>query len=317
MNKPKYARKKLFERDPSLNLTITAGDKEIFMLLYHYRFLTSTQLSLMTGRTQKSLSERLKNLFRDEWLDYPPMQFKILGYNHSRVYALADKGAILVHKMIGDPSILRKRWTYLNDSLSIRFPIEHEVAVSNVYGVLHSSCRKIAGLELIDPLEIVQNRPIAPSSKKTGLKYGFSFKVTTTKKFQVIPDGGWGLRISGIKENPFQQYFFLEVDQGTEPLKRTTTKGTDIYKKYQKYIAAHRQKLFSKNFGFKKVRILLIAPNEQRMKAMIELNRQTNKEAPGLFKFSYTDLAINTDHPEDMFKQSWFNAKGEGVDLIS
>ena len=87
------------ENPPAFRLT--EDDVELVRLLARHRFLRSTHLAGLTGRSLDRTNDRLHRLFHTGYIDRPRAQ---LDYYPNRgaapmVYALGDKGARLLTEL--------------------------------------------------------------------------------------------------------------------------------------------------------------------------------------------------------------------------
>ena len=78
------------------------------------------------------------------------------------------------------------------------------------------------------------------------------------------------------------------------------------------YIASYKKELFSEYFGFKKVRILTVTKSDDRIKSMIQVNKNLHDTGNGynLFLFTKNEL-INIDKSVKLFGPIWINGRGK------
>jgi len=305
--RPKYLRKAIAP------IHLKPIHEEILKLLYQYRFLNTNQLIAMTGKTYKAVKKAMNDLYNDFYVDRPEAQKKELGYNAPMVSAISDKGAKVVARLYDDRTITKLNWTLKNKNLQGDF-LEHDLMISQFYAGLKLLERKFKEIKFISPQTIINNRFSSPSLKSNPLKKKEKIK----REFNVLPDGAFGIDyIDPEIQKRTIKYFFLEADQATEPIARKDFFQSSINKKLTLYISSRNQKLFSANFGFKNVRVLFITKTERRLKNMIKLNQEINKEAPRLFKFALAEKVLNLDIPENIIARAWINGKGETCDLLN
>src|ERR1700737_637418 len=80
----RYHRKRTGKR-----ITLSPRDREIFTLLYRYRYLRSTFIHAFVGGNEKRLIERLGDLFHEGYLNRPPQQWQAFNARYTpAVYEL-------------------------------------------------------------------------------------------------------------------------------------------------------------------------------------------------------------------------------------
>ena len=308
-------RRKRYEREPVGRFQLTGQDVNILKLVYQNRFLASSHIVALMGKNRKSILRRLQLLFHTGYLDRPKAQVTTHGYNSPMVYALGNRGAEVLAVEYDDESILRINWTEKNKNAKTMF-LEHSLMVSEFLTVVRRACERVRGAEFIPPEEIIKNRVNPPSDPANPL----SWQVGGKNKgycFSMIPDSAFGLRI--MDETTGRQgivYYFLEADRATMPVVRHNLFRSSIYKKIKGYTASHEERLFSQNFGFKKVFVLMLTLSYERINNMIKLNQQINPRAQGLFKFAEYSTAVNLDRPEYVLGLAWTDGKGRTGNMI-
>src|SRR5882672_11024601 len=76
---------------------LTDGDVAIVRLLARHRFLRSTHIAALVGRSLDRTNERLRGLFDTSYVDRPRAQLDYYPRGSApMVYALADRGARLL-----------------------------------------------------------------------------------------------------------------------------------------------------------------------------------------------------------------------------
>ena len=304
-------------RDSSIGLKLTARDIEILKLVYRNRFLSSEYIIALLGHNRKSILRRLYLLFHAGYLDRPKAQIVACENNSAMVYALGNRGAEVLAGEYGDAAIAKVNWTEKNKNSKGMF-LEHTLMVAEILTVIQLACRKVRGLEYISAEEIIGNRLMPPSDPANPL----SWKVEKNEKnrfaLSVIPDGAFGLRITD--ENTGRQqayYYFLEADRATMPVFRHSLMRSSIYKKLVGYTASREGKLFSQNFGFKKVFVLTVTLSDERIQNMIDLNKKFHPKVTGyrMLKFANINM-VELKKPEMILGLAWMNGQGKRVNLI-
>ena len=72
------------------------------------------------------------------------------------------------------------------------------------------------------------------------------------------------------------------------------------------------EQLFSEYFGFKKVLILTVTKSDNRIKSMIQVNKNLHEKGSGykLFLFTKNEL-IDIEKSGKLFEQIWINGRGK------
>jgi len=235
------------------------------------------------------------------------------------VYGLGNKGASLLVSELDMPAETVD-WSRKNRDAKEIF-LEHTLMVSRILMTFRLACQRQRNVEFIEPEHLIKCRQKPPTIKTHAL----SWRVNIQKgeygqkrnfSFNMIPDSVFGLRI--LKSNGHKEmYFFLEADRSTMPIKRTNFYRSSFFKKMVGYLASYRNELFSKYFGFKKVRILTVTKSDERINNMIIVNKSLHNMGNGYNLFLFAkDNAIDIQTPERIFKQIWINGRGRKDSLL-
>lgn len=229
------------------------------------------------------------------------------------VYGLGNKGANLLASELDLP-VETVDWSRKNRDAKEIF-LEHTLMVSRILTTFRLACQKQRDVEFIEPEKLINNRRKPPTIKTHAL----SWRVKISKgqygqkrnfTFNMIPDSVFGLRMKKENRNK-ETYFLIEADRATMPIRRTNFFRSSFYKKMVGYVASYRNELFSEYFGFKKIRILTVTKSDERIKSMIQANKELHETGNGynLFLFTKNEL-INIDKPGKLFGQIWINGRG-------
>jgi hypothetical protein len=312
-------RRKRFQRDSKISLSLTERDREILRWVYQHRFLSSEQITCLVDGSRQGILRRLNLLFHAGFLDRPRRQKVALGHNHCLVYGLGNKGAGLLSSEYDLPSETVD-WSGKNRNAKDFF-LEHTLMVSRILVALRLACRKEQDIEFIEPQHLIRNRQ-RPSGLKT---HALSWPVYIRRGdygqkrnlwFNMIPDSVFGLRVRNNGSSR-EIYFFLEADRATMPVRRTNLYRSSFLKKMVGYLASHKNGLFGKYFGFKKVRVLTVTKSDERIRSMIRVNKELHDLGNGynLFLFTIHDK-INIQRPKRIFRQIWISGQGKKEDLL-
>lgn len=313
-------RRSRYERvKPARPFKVTGRDLEIVRFVYQYRFLTSDQITALTGGSKQGVSRRLNLLFHSGWLDRPRSQLLIpdrIGArcNHSMIYALGKIGAKYLSAEL-DLSLSTVNWTAKNNELKSGFFLEHTLMVAQFMIKVQLACKKARGVVFISQDEIVNKRtePIWANNKELGFQVNVYLRKNQRKPFiiAVVPDAAFGLRFLDKPKGRNESYFFVEADRATMPIRRASLLRSSFYKKMLGYHHAWKTGIFEKTFHFRNARVLTVTTSQERIDNMIEVGREmdTRKRGLGMFLFASQSI-LNLDDPKEVFMPVWFSGKG-------
>jgi hypothetical protein len=146
---------------------VTDGDVAIIRQLARHRFLRSTHIAALAGRSLDRTNDRLGKLFHAEYIDRPRAQldrFPSTGSSHF-VYALADRAARLLIECDGI-EFANVEWSRKNRKAGRPF-IEHQLEIMDFYVDLECATRARTDVKLIHPEEMVATFPDQRTSPVT------------------------------------------------------------------------------------------------------------------------------------------------------
>ncbi|UYN96099.1 MAG: replication-relaxation family protein [Enhydrobacter sp.] len=248
---------------------LTEDDVRIVRLVARYRFVQSTHIASLVGRSLDRTNDRLRLLFHAGYLDRPRAQLDYYPSTGSApmVYALADKGARLLAQ--DDPAKGGTEWSRRNREAGRPF-IEHQLGVMDFQVALQLGVQRQPDLELISAEELIASFPSTPSAKRNPFALHARLPQSgLLHAVAVIPDLAFGLRF----RDGSRRCFMVEIDRGTMPVSRTDIRQTSIDRKLRSYLAAYAERQHEKRFGWKTFRVLFVVPDEGRLEAMTEVAR--------------------------------------------
>jgi hypothetical protein len=322
MTEGKRRRKPRFKRDPANapGFRLTERDIEIIKLVHKHRFLSSEQIfALIEGSTQQ-LARRLQLLFHAGYLDRPKAQLARVHegiFNQPMVYALGKEGALLLSLRMDVP-LSKVDWSAKNRESKGLF-IDHTLMVADFMIAIQLACEQTPGLRYIDTEAIINNRPVSAPGKTGPLSWVVNIPIRDGKKWPMtmVPDGAFGIEITDQTGQKEIKYFFLEGDRSSMPITRSTLAKSSFQKKMQGYILSFKDKLYSQNFGFKKIQVLTVAISNARIESMLKLNTLLDPQKKGYGLFLFTrDIAVDPTNPKNILGKTWVNGRGERVRLI-
>jgi Replication-relaxation len=263
---------------------LTDGDVEIVRLLARHRFLRSTHIAALIGRSLDRTNDRLKGLFHHGYLDRPRSQLDYYPNGSApMVYALADRGARLLIARDGI-DFANVEWSRNNRRAGRPF-VDHQLEIMDFYIALQCAMRDRVDACLIHPDELVAAFPdqsFSPSNP-------FALRVKTSIKgvqqeIGLVPDLAFGI----LYPNGSRRCFFVEIDRGTMPVVRSDITQTSFERKMRAYLSAHASKQHERHFGWKTFRVLTVTTDEYREQTMrnaLSKLHVANAPGPALFLF--------------------------------
>jgi hypothetical protein len=244
---------------------LTDDDIAIVRHLARHRFLRSTHIAALVGRSLDRTNDRLSGLFHHGYIDRPRAQLDYYPTSGSApmVYALANRGARLLIERDGI-QFANVAWSRKNREAGRPF-IEHQLEIVDLYVSLAQATLDRADVYLIHADEMQATFLDQPSSDR---RNPFSLRVKlaeqgTVREMGLVPDLAFALELSdGSRRN-----FMVEIDRGTMPILRTNFLQTSFERKMRAYLTAHAGKLHER-FGWKIFRVLTVTTDEYRIRSM-------------------------------------------------
>src|SRR6202049_4540057 len=292
---------------------VTDDDVAIVRQLARHRFLRSTHIAALVGRSLDRPNDRLSRLFHAGYLDRPRAQLDYYPTSGSApiVYALADRGArLLIHH--DGIEFANVEWSRNNRRAGRPF-IEHQLEIMDFYVSLQCAARARADVQLIHPDEMAADFP----DQRVAARSPFTLRVTlshrgTMHEMGLVPDFAFGLTLAdGSHRN-----FLVEIDRGTMPVVRSDTfRQTSFEEKMRAYLTAHAAKQHERQFGWKTFRVLTVTTDDRRARTMMAALRRLHvPHSPGalLFFFAIRDGLRGADP----LAHAWQDGNGRDVRLM-
>lgn len=295
---------------PSFRLT--DDDVEIVRVVARHRLIRSTHIAELVGRSLDRTNDRLMRLFHAGYLDRPRAQldrFPSSGSSHF-IYALADKGMRLLREE-GGVEFRNTEWSRKNREAGRPF-IEHQIEIVNFQVALQRAVSERGGLHLMGADEMTPANFGSRSHRdRTALMLRARTGHGQTRETGVVPDLSFGLDLSdGSRRN-----FFVEIDRGTMPVRRSDPDQTSFEGKMRVYIAVHATKQHERLFGWKNFRVLTVTTDQARLRTMqaaLQKLRIPRSIGPSLFLFAtYGDLRV-----ADPLANEWQDGNGRPTPLL-
>jgi len=258
----------------------------ILLQLARYRFLRSTHIAELVGRSLDRTNDRLCRLFHAGYVDRPRAQLDYYPTTGSApmVYALADLGAHLLRER-RQTAAVGDAWSRKNREAGRPF-IEHQLEIVDFQVSLERAVRQRGDIAVIHPAELVSEFPEQtrrmrdPLSMRVGVPHNGK-----TQEVGLVPDLVFGIRFS----DGSRRCFMVEIDRGTMPITRADVAQTSFARKMKAYIAAHAAKKHESQFAWKTFRVLTVTTDPGRAQSMKDALRELSAArsiGPNLFLFA-------------------------------
>lgn len=281
-------------------------------LLARHRFLRSTQIAALVGRSLDRTNDRLSRLFHAGYVDRPRAQ---LDYYPDRgaapmVYALADRGARLLIERDGI-AFANLEWSRKNRQAGRPF-IEHQLEIMDFYVGLQIAVKRRADVAVIHSDELVASFPnqVINATSPFALRTRFNHHGNVVN-VGIVPDLVFGLR---FRDNS-RRCFMVEIDRGTMPIVRANFLQTSFDRKMRAYLSAHAARQHEQQFGWKTFRVLTVTTDATRAQSMREALADIyvpHSPGPSLFFFTTRgEMRVS-----DPLLHKWTSGDGRGVSLL-
>jgi hypothetical protein len=291
---------------------LTDDDVVIIRQLARHRFLRSTHIAALVGRSLDRTNDRLSRLFHAGYIDRPRAQLDYYPTAGSApmAYALADRGARLLIERDGI-DFANVEWSRKNRQAGRPF-IEHQLEIVDFYVALQQAVSRRQEVRLIHPDEIIASFPDQTFSSRNpfALRVRLSHQ-GTMHEISVVPDLVFGLSFP----DGSRRCFVVEIDRGTMPIARTDISQTSLERKMRAYLTAHAAKQHERQFGWKTFRVLIVTTDEYRVHSSIEELRRlrvAGSPGPSLFFFATRSELCGTNP----LSRVWQDGNGREARLI-
>jgi hypothetical protein len=277
---------------PEVPFELTSRDCDILRLFERHRFLRSHHIGALVGGSAQQILRRLALLFHHGYLERPRAQLTYYHRPGSRhiVYGLGNKGGSLVKREAGAGS-RRGAWGEKNRAIGRMF-LEHALCVSDVMVTLELACRRLG------TVRVVYESELTPCERRRPFQW--RVQISPATRLGVVPDQVFALESNGAT-GVEQQYFFLEADRGTMPVKRRSLVQTSMHLKFLAYAATWAQNLHHTKFGFHRFRVLVVTKSEARRQSLVESCAQLERGRGSLLFANKSVL----ENPDLLFAPVW------------
>jgi hypothetical protein len=291
---------------------VTDADVAIVRQIARHRFLRSTHIAALVGRSLDRTNDRLSRLFHAGYIDRPRAQLDYYPSAGSApmVYALADLGAHLLLER-DRTHCANAEWSRKNRDGGRPF-IDHQLEIMDFYVALELAVRGRSDIRLIHSDELVAAFPEKTRRMRNPLTMQISvFREGKADKVSLIPDLIFGI---GYRDGS-KRCFMVEIDRGTMPISRSDLTQTSFKRKMRAYLAAHASGQHEHQFRWKTFRVLTVTTDRNRWQSMLEALSQLDapqSPGPALFLFALRD-ELRRGNP---LAYTWRDGAGREMKLI-
>jgi hypothetical protein len=232
---------------------ITARDIAILLDLYHYRYLSFSQLVRLHFPARDSAYKRLVILKRAGFVK----TFNAPAITE-RIFHLDNQGAKLVAAEL-DTEVAELSWYRYSKTPKDYYYLRHFLAINDFRILLTQACVET-------PITLLGFIPeyIGEKTKQGHVK---KYLRDSVKEYSHTPDGVFALEKDGNTA-----IFFLEIDRGLETVSDPEKGFMKCVIFYLNYFVARKYERFQTDFGasFKSFRTLVITPSDKRLQHMRE-----------------------------------------------
>jgi hypothetical protein len=230
---------------------VTSRDTAILLDLYHYRYLSFSQLARLHFPSHSSAYQRLRILKREglvKTFHAPAIA--------ERIFYLDTEGAKLVAAEL-DTAIEELSWYRYSKTPKDYYYLRHFLAINDFRILITQTCENA-------PISLLGFIPeyIGEKTKEGHVK---KYLRDTVKEYSHTPDAVFALEKDGNTA-----LFFLEIDRGLETVSDAEKGFLKCVIFYLHYFLARKYERYESDFytSFKSVRTLIITPSQKRLEHM-------------------------------------------------
>jgi hypothetical protein len=230
---------------------VTSRDTAILLDLYHYRYLSFSQLARLHFPSHSSAYQRLRILKREglvKTFHAPAIA--------ERIFSLDTEGAKLVAAEL-DTALEELSWYRYSKTPKDYYYLRHFLAINDFRILITQTCENA-------PISLLGFIPeyIGEKTKEGHVK---KYLRDTVKEYSHTPDAVFALEKDGNTA-----LFFLEIDRGLETVSDAEKGFLKCVIFYLHYFLARKYERYESDFctSFKSVRTLVITPSQKRLEHM-------------------------------------------------
>lgn len=318
-------------RTPSgKRLILQPRDIEIFKLLRRYRYLRSTTLwellnADIRGRSFKRFQDRLTNLFHEThtahggaYLDWPQQQR--LAYNARytpSIYALSLAGeAFLMEEGI---RVANASDLVCDGRMNADREFPHAMMICETLASIELGTHSVPNIRFVPWPEIMAKAPQKirnahnPFAIPVEISHTFkNAKMITHEKFNLIPDGLFGLEYKQPHGKCRYRFFALEAERRNR-VNTGTLRGSSFLKKVLAYRHIIDGGIHTSHFGIPNLMVLTVAPSVARIRTMTQTVIDLHgKSGSPYFLFNAIPVLgmdiVKEQDGETLFTKPWIRA---------
>jgi hypothetical protein len=232
---------------------VTSRDTAILLDLYHYRYLSFSQLARLHFPSHSSAYQRLRILKREglvKTFHAPAIA--------ERIFSLDTEGAKLVAAEL-DTEVDDLSWYRYSKTPKDYYYLRHFLAINDFRILITQTCENA-------PISLLGFIPeyIGEKTREGHVK---KYLRDTVKDYSHTPDAVFALEKDGNTA-----LFCLEIDRGLETVSDPEKGFMKCVIFYLNYFVARKYERYETDFGkpFKSVRALVITPSQKRLEHMRE-----------------------------------------------
>ena len=237
---------------------VTSRDTAILLDLYHYRYLSFSQLARLHFPSHSSAYQRLRILKREglvKTFHAPAIA--------ERIFYLDTEGAKLVAAEL-DTAVDDLSWYRYTKTPKDYYYLRHFLAINDFRILITQVCESDVQKSDSHPISLLGFIPeyIGEKTKEGHVK---KYLRDTVKDYSHTPDAVFALEKGGNTA-----LFFLEIDRGLETVSDPEKGFLKCVIFYLHYFVARKYERYETDFGapFKSVRTLVVTPSQKRLAHM-------------------------------------------------
>ncbi len=307
-------RRPQFKRVKRGNIRLTRDDITAIQYVADYGYRPCNDIcNQLPHRSAKKFSERLRDLYDNDYLDRPVAQRNdhLIHGKKPLIYALGNKGAELLAELHGyiPP---RSDWTKKN-RLVKRPYIQHRLRVGDIQERVDKLPHHYPDIAIITATDILSTAPkLTQETQKPWLWTAHVRNADgSIKPKSVTPDNVFGLDHTTQRQ---RYYFFAEADRRTEPVVRGQEANSSVGRKFEAYLAGFHANLHTTRYGIGNLRFLIVTTSEERIETMTTaLQAIADTLDCSMFFFTTAAALARAEH---ILCAPWQNAQGVASPLI-
>lgn len=317
------ARRSRMRRQPSgKRIELTPRDIDLFKLLTRYRYLRSTFLhTFVGGASETRFKERLGHLYHEGgYLSRPQEQWQAVNARYQpAVYELGERGEAILRERglsTGEPAWRRRAGANRH--------FAHSLMICDTLASIELGVRAGAGVRFIASPEILAKAP--EETRNAPIPLALPVQVsytrprsgnTQTARFDLVPDGLFGLEYAREDGTKAYRFFALEAERMNRVDSGSLTQ-TSWLKKVLAYRDAVARGTHRARLGIPNLLVLAVAPTTSHIETMKKVVLEvTHEKGSPLFLFrAIPSAGLEASQPTAaLFTEPWERAGHEPLPI--